>query len=245
MRTAITLLALLLPASASASLIDRGGGLIYDDVLKVTWLQDANFAKTSGYNGDGRMSWGEAISWVADLEYYDSVRGVTYDDWRLPKINLSGGVGFSYPIYTYDGSSLQGWNFSAPGTVHEGSTLSELAHLFYNDLLNDSFLNFDGSNNTNWAWEDYNSGPFINVQYNYYTIDQSYFGGIRGIGTSWAFGFVSGDQVEMGGLTSQWAVRDGDVAPTNNPSPIPEPSTLALLFAGLLPLAFRYRKAVP
>lgn len=128
-RIAVVLLALTAGTSQGA-LIDRGGGLIYDDVLNITWLQDANYAKTSGYNTDGWMTWGEAISWVANLEYYDSVRGVTYDDWRLPKINLSSGVGFNYPIYTYDGSSLQGWNFSAPGTVHEGSTLSELAHLW-------------------------------------------------------------------------------------------------------------------
>jgi hypothetical protein len=33
----------------NAQLIDRGGGLIYDNVLDVTWLQDANYAKTSGY----------------------------------------------------------------------------------------------------------------------------------------------------------------------------------------------------
>ena len=30
--------------TAQAMLWDRGGGLIYDDVLKVTWLQDANYA---------------------------------------------------------------------------------------------------------------------------------------------------------------------------------------------------------
>lgn len=35
--------------AAGAGLIDRGGGLIYDDVLDITWLQDANYALTSGY----------------------------------------------------------------------------------------------------------------------------------------------------------------------------------------------------
>ena len=30
-----------------AALWDRGGGLIYDDVFDITWLQDANYAKTS------------------------------------------------------------------------------------------------------------------------------------------------------------------------------------------------------
>jgi hypothetical protein len=55
---------------AYAELHDRGGGLIYDDVLNVTWLQNANLAGTA-------MSWSEAIAWVADLEYGG------YNDWRL------------------------------------------------------------------------------------------------------------------------------------------------------------------
>jgi hypothetical protein len=32
-----------------AELHERGGGLIYDDVLDVKWSQDANYAQTSGY----------------------------------------------------------------------------------------------------------------------------------------------------------------------------------------------------
>ncbi|EGK72256.1 hypothetical protein METUNv1_01372 [Methyloversatilis universalis FAM5] len=31
---------------AQAPLHDRGGGLVYDDVLDVTWLADANYART-------------------------------------------------------------------------------------------------------------------------------------------------------------------------------------------------------
>lgn len=41
---------------ARATLIDRGSGLIYDDVLDVTWLQDANYAGKS-------MNWCESVSW--------------------------------------------------------------------------------------------------------------------------------------------------------------------------------------
>ena len=64
--------------SASAALYDRGGGLIYDSDLNITWLQDFNYAKTSGYDADGIMSWDEAKAWADVL----TVRG--YDDWRLP-----------------------------------------------------------------------------------------------------------------------------------------------------------------
>jgi hypothetical protein len=53
-----------LSGAAQAALHDRGGGLIYDDVLKVTWLQDANYAKTSGYDADGKMTWVNAVAWA-------------------------------------------------------------------------------------------------------------------------------------------------------------------------------------
>ena len=44
--------------TSQASLIDRGNGLLYDNVLNVTWLQDANYAGTSRYhNANGQMEW--------------------------------------------------------------------------------------------------------------------------------------------------------------------------------------------
>ena len=68
-----------------AALIDRGNGLIYDDDLDITWLQDANYAKTSGYTdtistffADGRMSWAQAQTWVNQLEF------AGFTNWRLP-----------------------------------------------------------------------------------------------------------------------------------------------------------------
>jgi hypothetical protein len=38
-------------AIANAKLWDRGGGLIYDDVLNITWLQDASQRFTTGEAG--------------------------------------------------------------------------------------------------------------------------------------------------------------------------------------------------
>jgi len=69
---------------ARAELIDRGGGLIYDTELDVTWLQDARYAFTSGFDFDGRMTWPLAMSWVAELAYLDPVRNRVWTDWRLP-----------------------------------------------------------------------------------------------------------------------------------------------------------------
>ena len=77
--TTASLLALVLfPAIANATLIDRGGGLIYDTDLNVTWLSDANYARTSGYDGTGRMIWSSAVVWADPLEF------AGYSDWRLP-----------------------------------------------------------------------------------------------------------------------------------------------------------------
>ncbi|MBL8488869.1 MAG: DUF1566 domain-containing protein [Rhodocyclaceae bacterium] len=61
-----------------AALWNRGGGLIYDDTLHVTWLSDADFAKTSGFDADGKLNWYDARAWADGLVF----RG--YSDWRLP-----------------------------------------------------------------------------------------------------------------------------------------------------------------
>ncbi len=55
--------------SANAALYDRGNGMIYDDVLDITWLQDANYAQTSGFDADGRMDWVTASSWAMGLSF--------------------------------------------------------------------------------------------------------------------------------------------------------------------------------
>ena len=103
------------PGLSFGALINRGGGLIYDTDLNITWLADANYARTSGYDADGLMIWEQAKSWAANLSYYDSVRGVTYDDWRMPT-----------------SITCSGYN----------CTGSEMGHLFYNELggVNDQFI---------------------------------------------------------------------------------------------------------
>ncbi len=96
---------------AHALLIDMGGGLIYDDVLDLTWLQDAGYAQTSGYDADGLMTWDPAVTWADTLSYYDTVRDYTYTDWRLPEADPSAGTGYN-------------------------ATNSEMGHLYYTELGN-------------------------------------------------------------------------------------------------------------
>src|SRR5688500_2808181 len=71
--------------TAQAALIDRGGGLIYDTVLDVTWMQDALYASTTGVSSNGRLIWDDAMAFASSTSYYDSVRNTTWDDWRLPQ----------------------------------------------------------------------------------------------------------------------------------------------------------------
>lgn len=59
-------------------LIDRGHGLMYDRLRDITWLQDTNYARSSGADKDGQMTWDAAMSWVSKLNY----RGIK--GWRLP-----------------------------------------------------------------------------------------------------------------------------------------------------------------
>lgn len=129
---------LTLCSTVQATLIDRGGGLIYDDVLDVTWLQDANYAKTSRYNSDGLMYHGQATTWASNLSYFDSVRNVTYTDWRLPITEPVNGTAFNYNV-SYNGSTDYGYNISEQATAYAGSTGSEMAFLFYNSLNNKGY----------------------------------------------------------------------------------------------------------
>lgn len=68
--------------SADAALLSRvGGQAYYDDVLDITWLADANYAMTSGYDSDGLMTWDEAQSWIGTL---NTANYLGVNDWRLP-----------------------------------------------------------------------------------------------------------------------------------------------------------------
>ena len=184
---------LLASGAAQATLFDRGGGLLYDDVLKVTWLQDANYAKTSGYDADGYMNWADANAWAANLVYHDSVRGVDFDDWRLPT------------ALNQDGSGP---------CVGDGCASSELGHMFYNSMgaaAGSSILS--GANTANLAL-------FKNLQSYAYWSGTAY--APYPAGAAWYFLTFNGLQslsyqyVEM----LAWAVRPGDVAAVPEPETV-------------------------
>ena len=117
--------------NANAALISRLGGLAYyDTVTDLTWLSDANYAQTSGFDADGRMSWIDANNWAANL----NISGIT--DWRLPRVNPD-----SDSDYTQ--TELSDFAYNVLGQV-DGTPIS-LAHNenynLFSNILSDSHLN--------------------------------------------------------------------------------------------------------
>ncbi len=225
----------LFAGEASATLWDRGAGLIYDDELNVTWLANANYALTSNYvtpggrsvaETFGRMNWNEAGQWANQLSY----GGLT--GWRLPGVSPVNGITYGDSVAP-GGSSDFGYNISASGTPYAGSTASELAYMFYNNLSNTARYDASWSEQPGWGLQ--NSGSFAGLQAEDYwtgTLVPLELG--RGEG-AFFFGFYSGYQgSELASLEYNlaWALRDGDVN-GEPPMGVPEPSVLILLCMGV------------
>lgn len=211
---------LALPAISSATLIDRGGGLIYDDILNITWLKDANYAKTSGHDADGRMTWMQANAWAANLSYGG------YDNWRLPKV-LAVGNDWNYS-WAYNGSTDWGYNITSPN--------SELAFMYHINLGLTGYYSPTGDipydygvfGNGAWKGGEKDIPPVENVQNDEYWSESVY---ARNPGTlAWNFRTYTGLQygADQTLETYAWAVRDGDVTST-----ISEPPGIALILMAI------------
>jgi hypothetical protein len=184
------LLLLCLGNNAHAALVDRGGGLLYDDVLNITWLQDANYAKTSGFDATGNMTWNQASNWVANLVYHDSVRDVDYSDWRLPFATPINGIAYQ-PDYSYDGSTDYG--------NHIINTHSEMSWMYYVNLGLKSMWDSNG------VYQPYDHGIFG---------DGTHIYGSTGAPTT--FG-ANGERRRYFELSGQYeVVNTGGTAPQNN-----------------------------
>ncbi len=179
--------------AAQAALHDRGGGLIYDDVLEITWLWDANHAQTRIYDADGMMTWDKAVAWADGLSYYDSVRVTSWDDWRLPT------------SLNRDGSD------PCPGYSCIGS---EMGHMFYNNMEGSAESSILAASDPN----DYLS-LFENLQSYVYWSGTEY---APNTGNAWGFSTGGGIQDNSNKYDHHyaWAVRDGDVNPVPIPAAV-------------------------
>jgi hypothetical protein len=240
-RLSLVALTVALSGSAQAALLDRGNGLIYDSVLNVTWLQDANLAATETFgvadiDATGRMDRGTADGWI---EAMNAAAYKGYSDWMLP---------FNLPLngVSYTGfSSADFWTGTRDTSYNISSTLDPLGKLFYASLGNLGLRSTAGVDRslTGALGVDYglvNSGPFSNL-----TLSSNYWTGPTnpttvGVDQGWFFSFRTGYQAQVfvDSNLFVWALRPGDVAA------VPEPATGALMLvgAGLITAAARRRR---
>src|SRR3972149_3477866 len=187
---------LLFSMNVSAVLLDRRGGMIYDTDLNITWLKDANYAQTSGYDADGMMTWFSAKSWAENLVYGG------YDDWRLPSAINQDGTG---PYWAY--------------RCEPHITGSELGHLYYVELGNSEPLTNTGpflnmQNSSYWFGTEYVPTPELEAIRLW---DSNTYGMpfIPATDVAWEFAFHNSEQLahnsKSSALLYAWAVRDGDV----------------------------------
>jgi len=226
--------------TAGAALQPVVNGQVYDDVLEISWLQDANFVKTSCdannalwqafdpttiagnsgrtkaqiCSGGGRLNWNEAEAWIAVL---NANNHLGHNDWRQWRV----------PNPTND-ASCSDQDFDAAGSDRGfGCTGSELGNLFNATLGNPNDL--DNSCAPNCLVD---TGPFSNVQS---------FGYWSGTGyapspfSAWGFLTTNGEQRlfdTRNTVLYVWPVRPGQ--DVGAPTAVPTLSAWGLGLTGLL-----------
>lgn len=241
---ALAIFAALGAVNAEAELVGRDlnsdgtADAYYDTTLNISWLADANYAKTSGYNLTGRLGWSEAMDWVNNLSFY----GIS--GWRLPTLspvnNSSFQPEFSNNATTDTGTGIEGigWRNAS------GSPVSEMGWMYYGNLGNSNAFLSSGFVVPNmcadWVHSETapnlclkNTGPFSNIQpTSYWTNLQNFTNPSSPMPEYWVLDMSVGYQqgVQQVNTMYAWAVHDGDVAAL---TPVPLPASAWMLLSGL------------
>lgn len=134
MRNLLLITLLLLPFTSHSALVGRlvdsegNYQAYYDTEADLTWLADANYAQTSGYDADGLMSLVESMAWA------ESINIGSIDGWRLarPQTELCGactGNEMGNLIFNVLGG---GWGIATSITEVHNSNYDLFKNVYYN-----------------------------------------------------------------------------------------------------------------
>ena len=187
-----------------------------DSVTDAYFDTALNMTWLADANVAGRMTWSNAVSWAASLDVY----GVT--GWSLPVTNIAG-----------QGNCDYGQGGTECG--YRPTPNSPMTYMYYVTLGNQGYP----SASAGLA----NAGPFLNLQPRGYWSSTAT---PNPTPAAWDFYFGEGalNYVRSDNDLYAWATHQGDV-PVSAVSPVPEPSTYALMLAGLGAVAALRRRREP
>ncbi len=175
----------------------------YDTALNITWLANANYAGTL-------MDWTTATTWAANL-------------------NVNGVTGWSLPTMTNPNANCNTFTYSGGPCGYNNPSTSELAHMFYTTLGDKAA--YDASGNPQASYGLTNTGPFSNVQSDFYWSATEY---APSTYNAWVFNTSNGLQpyYSKTSYLYAWDVHAGDVGASS----VPVPAAVWLFGSGLIGL---------
>lgn len=249
---------------SEAALYDRGNGLIYDDVLNVTWLQDTNLFKAQATNDanlvneivtnigtitsnggvhtltadDFNANTG-AMTWYGAQAWASNLNYSGYTDWRLPANPSHFGYGYyNYNQYHFNNADTRGRESHYYDTFVSKS--NELPYLYGEELGNNPCPWCDFTLKNNLIYRS-NMGD---ITASFSNLPSMYTGSywladeeIRFPGTALTYRLYWRDVSynSMNDMSFAWAVRSGDV------TAVPVPAAFWLFISGLMSLRFSFR----